>query len=1052
MTLRPADLSRRAGRASSKSVMLAAISGVVLVSIVGIIAWRNKGTAAPQAATQPTTAPDIRDFSGLQGRSGEGPTNAAIGKGKGFFAQYVDKDDPTRLAGEITADRSDPLPDRRYELTRPSAWFFQSDGRAIHVEADKGRFTSPAERAQPTDGMLEGNVRIRLFAATADGSRPKLDSVAPELDVTTTRVSVDWALGQLDMPEDVIASSPRLTFHGRGVSAQFDPTTQRLDQLHVASLVKPIVVRMRDEAPKSTTPGKVDQPPAGNTAPPPTTAPDEPPAPPEERFYTLAASESVEIRQGDRTARAEKLLAWARTLGNALPLTPQENAAQPTPTKSTAATAPSTPPFPAGSTPAAPAPTPNPTSNPESNPVSGPAPTDDISLFWKGPLLVQRIEQRPAELERDDSVIELAAPEGVVALDDTAAGLSARGSRLRYAASREHIAFSGATPTTPATVAMRGAGTASAPAFEIDTLRAVVRVPSSGQLTGDPGKDASPSPTIAWTEQAEFQFDSLRGGSSSLQRAVLVGGVSGSQGALTLNADSATAEFFAPNASDRATDRAASTRNLLKAVQLVGRARATDSKEARFQGDTIHVIFDPPVAGATSPTARRVEASGHALATRPGESLSAGTIVATLKPPQQMPTAPATDSTQSPLTGAAIDTVHATGGFTFTGKNTLTAQGDTLTVQAGSKSARLVGTPAIIEQAGARLRCPTIDLSAADSTVVATGEGDFIRTPPENDTTSPMIAASWSRSMMLDDTRGALAIDGDAAFQSVAGAPDDREDSSVKAQTIRVTFEHPKDAAPTPPVTTEQPTDEQPTESAPLLAGLSPTSGSSRRMLTAEGTSDDVANPVRLEVRRGGPEGRMLYVEGQKIAASNGARTVHVPGAGKLLNSDRRPDLANAPLPATGSRSTQEGALPGSGKGDALFTWKNDATLDIAAGSAELDGGVRMVHRRTVDNALTELECDHLTASIEEDLKTRRLSSVRADGQVWARSQGREMTAQLAIYNAPLGVLEATGGDGGEVLVSDPRSGEPLNARAIRWTLPTGRIEVIDPGAISGPR
>lgn len=1044
MIPRPADLCRRAGRASPKAVLLAAISGVVLVSIVGVIAWRNKGTAAPPATTQPTTAPDIRDFPGLQGRSGEGPTNAAIGKGKGFFAQYVDKDDPTRLAGEITADRSDPLPDRRYELTRPSAWFFQSDGRAIHVEADKGRFTSPAERAQPTDGMLEGNVRIRLFAATPDGTRPKLDSVAPELDVTTTRVSVDWALGQLDMPEDVIASSPRLTFHGRGVSAQFDPTTQRLDQLHVASLIKPIVVRLHDDTPKTATPEKVDQPPAESTAPPPTTAPEEPPPPPEERFYTLAASESVEVRQGDRTARAEKLLAWARTLGNALPLAPQESTAQPASVSGTpAATAPNTQPLPAGSPTAAPTPAPS--------QASKPAPTDDISLFWKGPLLVQRIEQRPAELERDDSVIELAAPSGLVALDDITAGLSARGSRLRYAASREHIAFSGATPTTPATVAMRGAGTATAPAFEIDTLRAVVRVPSSGQLSGDSGKDASPAPTIAWTEQAEFQFDSLRGGASSLHRAVLVGGVSGSQGALTLNADSATAEFFPPIASDRATDRAASTRNLLKAIQLVGRARATDGKEARFQGDTIHVTFDPPAAGATSPTARRVEASGHALATRPEESLAAGTIVATLKPPQRATDATASNaqspgSTQSPLTGAAIDTVHATGGFTFTGKNTLTASGDMLTVQAGSKSARLVGTPAIIEQAGARLRCPTIDLSAADSTVAATGEGDFTRTAPEDDPASPMIAASWSRSMMLDDMRGALAIDGNAAFQSIAGAPDDREDSSVKAQTIRVTFEHAKNAAPV------QPPAESNADSTPLLAGLAPTSSSSRRVLTAEGTSDDPVSPVRLEVRRGGPEGRMLYVEGQKIAATNGARTVHVPGAGKLLNSDRRPDLANAPLPATGSRSTQDGVLPGSGKGDAIFTWKNDAMLDIAAGSAELDGGVRMVHRRTVDNALTELECDHLTASIEEDLKTRRLSSVRADGQVWARSQGREMTAQLAIYNAPLGVLEATGGDGGEVLVSDPRSGEPLNARAIRWTLPTGRIEVIDPGAISGPR
>jgi hypothetical protein len=193
-------------------------------------------------------------------------------------------------------------------------------------------------------------------------------------------------------------------------------------------------------------------------------------------------------------------------------------------------------------------------------------------------------------------------------------------------------------------------------------------------------------------------------------------------------------------------------------------------------------------------------------------------------------------------------------------------------------------------------------------------------------------------------------------------------------------------------------------------------------------------------------------VEGQTITADNAQRTVRVPGAGRLLNSDRRPDLAAAPLPAGGSRSLQEASLPGSGKGDALFSWKQSATLDLGAGSASLEGAVRMVHRRLADSALTELECDHLLATIEEDLRTRRLSSVRAEGSVWARAQGRELTSSFAVYNAPLGVLEAAGGQNADVLVSDPRSGEPLNAKAIRWDLANGRIEVIDPGAITGPR
>ncbi|MFO0831481.1 MAG: hypothetical protein U0637_06520 [Phycisphaerales bacterium] len=1040
----PATLARRAGAAHPRAVALAAASGVVLVGIVAIIAWRNHAT--PQAREQntaPPTAPDIRDFSSIRSNPG-GPANAAIGKGKGFFAQYVDKNDPTHIAGQVTADRSDPLPDRRYELTAPSAWFFQHDGRSIHVRADKGRFTAPAENAQPTDGSLEGNVRIRVFAATPDGARPALDDTTPELDLTTSRVSVDWALGQLDLPEDVKASTPRVAFHGRGVSVQFDPTTQRLDQLHVASLLEPIVIRGAPHGPASdrgtpasTAPATPPQPapaqPAANTTPQPRA---EPAPPPEERFYTLTASDSVEVRQGDRVVHAEEVLGWTRTLGNAFA------SIEPGPTNPDAP--PRNPPTnpPTGTPPQA-ATTPAPAA-----PATANHPADDVTVFWKGPLLVQRVDQKPEQLDRDESVVQLASANSTVTLDDPTAGLAARGTRLRFAATREQIELSG-SPAAPASLSMRGAGRASAIAFEIDAQRAQVRIPGKGMLESAEGKlegqdEPKPTATIAWTDQAEFQFDTLRDRHAALQRATLVGNITGTQGTLAIGADSAIAEFFPPSSAQAATRSApAPNRSPVKTVQLVGRARANDGKGGEFKGDTIHVAFDPPAGDSGAPVPRLVEASGNALATRAEESLAAQNIAATLAAPGSK-TAPAGDSI---LTGGVIESLTATNGFTFKGKSGLGASGNTLTVQARDKTAHLTGAPAVVQQQDATLRCATIDLNGAKNTVSADGPGDFARTPA--DPAAPSIEAAWTRSMSFSDTDGALAVDGDARFRARSGPGSDREDSSVRADQIRVAFEH-TDEQPTPPPAVEHAG--QPP--APLLAAVGT---GSRRVLTASGTSPDPANPVRLELRRGPlngdtVEGRTLYVEGQSVSADNRTRTVHVPGPGKLLNSDHRPDLEHAVLPATGSRETQDGALPGSSKGDALFTWRQNATLDLSAGSANLEGSVRMVHRRLADSALTELECDHLTAAVEEDLKTRRLSSARAEGNVWARSQGREMTSQIAIYNAPLGILEATDTTGGDVLVSDPRSGEPLAAKAIRWDLAKGRIEIIDPSALSGPR
>ncbi len=1086
----PAYASARAGKADRRAVILAALSVVVLGTVVGVVAWRNRSTSpAVKSTPSHVVPPDIRSLPLPGSATGSvSGTTATVGPGRGFFAQFVDRDQPTRLAGEITADRSVPLADRKYELDEPRAWFFQSDGRSIHVQAAKGRVTMPPEGGQPVDGSIEGNVRIRVFAATAAGTRPDLGTAMPELDVTTTRVSVDWSLGQLDMPEEVKVTSRTVYFHGKGVTGQFDPTTQRVDQVHVASLVEPIRVNTRREPASQPAPGgsastsadtlgAASQPATQATAASSTNAPTPPAtddqAAPEERFYALTASESVVVTQGLRKAHAESLLGWARTLDGDLVAAPKKErpAGATTGTQSHAA------PANADQAPAAPISATGATASKSDTPAVSP---DEVTLWWRGPLLVQRTDLRPAELARDEALVRLDSPGSVVALEDSGAGMKGEGTRLEYAVTREQIALVGGAAEQPAWVTVEGAGRATAKAFEIDIPRGIVRIPGAGSLTSIPkaepaSAEATSKPvnqepaTLAWTEKGEFVFDSLRGRKSSLKHAVMEGGVTGKQGLFSIAGDSATAEFFGSEV-DSATPDVAAAPNSLRSVQLVGRASALDGAGGEFRGDTLSVAFDAPSATPAdgspakqrTPVPRRVDAVGHAVATRDGETLTAGQIVAALRPkgPASTPTTPeATAPARAPAVSAMasqVESVDATGGFVFKGKDRA-ASGDTLHAETAARSAHITGAPASVEQQGSVLRCPVIDMNATDRTLTATGEGDFARTPTTTQAASGQtsIKASWTKFMSLDDTAGSLRAEGKADFAASTGLGDEREDSRVRADIVTVAFE--RVAAKDRP---ESPA--KPGREGGLFGGLSPGDdraspgdGSERRVVRAEGLSGTPTEPVRVEVVRSGAEGRLLYVEGQHIIADNTARTLTVPSAGKLLSSDRRPDLEGAALPDAGARQSQGASLPGSSKGDSLFSWKESATMEVDAGRSVMKGGVRMVHRRLADSALTELECDTLSAAITEDRGNRRLASVGALGSVWARSQGREMTADHANYDAAKGVLEAAGPEGvqgGEVLVSDPKTGEPLSARAIRWNLVTGRIEIIDPGAVTTPR
>src|SRR5690606_38589814 len=103
----------------------------------------NLDPAVPQPP--PTDLLDSGAFSGENGR-----------------AQFADKDDPSRLAGEMLYRRFDPLPRGRYQLEAPQLWLFLKDGRTVHVEAARGNVKLFTGTQKPESGRFEGGVVARI--------------------------------------------------------------------------------------------------------------------------------------------------------------------------------------------------------------------------------------------------------------------------------------------------------------------------------------------------------------------------------------------------------------------------------------------------------------------------------------------------------------------------------------------------------------------------------------------------------------------------------------------------------------------------------------------------------------------------------------------------------------------------------------------------------------------------------------------------------------------------------------------------------------------------
>ncbi|HRQ74026.1 MAG TPA: hypothetical protein PLU35_13450 [Phycisphaerales bacterium] len=1028
-----------ATRDPRRTVMLAsiALAGVVVVAVV-FLAVRGSGA---KQSTNPGDFPDLippgaRDATVIGGQAQ--PTGAS-----GLFVQVMDRNDPTRLAGELRSRTVQPTNPGRYHVGTPRAWMFLKDGRAVHVEANEGTLYMPDRSREPESGRFVGSVVIRLFEMPPDGTRPDIDSDEPALTARTDSLTFDFTLGEVSTPDRLLLNGQGVEFAGSDVKILVNQVLERLEVATVARgeylRVDPAerarsTARMRERREAAARPEPAATPSDADSRPHTTARADRPTDPqrpvtpppsesaqaeePKESFYHALFHREVVLTQGSQSVRGDRMSVWTRLLDNRLPedAIGEPRKAEPAPTgpsnaahreHATPAESPAQPRPQADGAPVAPP--------PAAVPVFGrPAADGPAELTWTGPLEIRPLADRPPTLAEDHVAARITAEEtGVVQLADEESGGAGRAAQVDYAATRRVVVLSGQGQEG---VLLEQPGESGGSVrvgrleLPLDTGVAVAR--GSGVASSMNGLSR-----IDWGERADLWF-MVRDGTMTgeLLRADFVGKVRAAEEVASLEADLLRA-VFEPDAPQAAG---------LRSIDAIGAAVMNDGKGGGGgPWDRLRIDFVANEKGdGVDPV--RVTAEGNGRFRQDDAEIRARTLDADLTTDER---------------GAVVaQTVSARGEVQFSRRSDrLRIEGETLWANLDEQRLEVAGEGALVEREGTRITGEEVRLDGTRRTATSLGAGTFEHRTRNQGEPPTRTHAEWTAGMTFDDRTGILEASGGVVAVSER-APLSRD--TIRAERVRVELEP------------------SPEGEAVAMDSADPAAQSrSRRVLrmhawAAQPEPDDDAAPVPASVEStrsvdAGPDApprlaRAFTLFGHEIIADNAAGTLDVPGAGRLVVADLR---TNAETDADADN-----------RGTALFDWSRSFHVDQTKGEATMHGGVRMSHRRLADSLRTDLEAESMTARIRNasadeagDL-SGELEYATAIGKVWVRSGRHELTGHRLEYDAIAGTAEAFADEGGVVTVVETGRTSPITARRIFWNLVTDRIEVRDPGPARAPR
>ncbi len=969
--------------------LLGRIAAVVLAVVFAGIVWWSISSSPP-----PTTPRPGADFS-------DAPDITDVEKAQSIVLTLADRDDPTRTAGVIEADRLDPVGNGERLLTNPRAWLYPEQNRAVRVTAERARLLMPLNET-PESGTLEGAVRVRVYESQSPGTPPP-DDAQPILTVDFDQpVRFERRYMRLSTPGAFTVDSPRVRFSGEDMTVMLNEVRRRLESLDVARhgrLEFDLAAADPSEPPaRPTTPATPTDDP---TQPPATT----PTRPPKIDLYETRLTTAVTASIADIQVDADRLDLFTRLTDNTLP--PQAIAriafaasnTQPTPPADPGAIMPTPDDAPPPSTE-----DPGPTTTSDPTPTTA-NPTDRLILTWSGPMSVRPIDtDTPEPLAHDDAAIILHADEaGAVRMADRSSDIRLQAARAAYFATRAHLHLD-PTDATPIRITAANNFQARPGAIRADLLAGAIDLPGRGDARSD-------TAGIDWTHHAHLTLardddDRL---TDRLSHATFQGSVSAGNDDAIILADELATDF------DQADDRA-----VLRAARITRgsiAARTQPNQPARsLAADTIDARFIT-LAGRTDPA--RITAEGSVNATADNATLQAHTALATLE----------RDHTDR----IAVRSAQARGDVRYTAPNNTAAAGAALDVDGPAETIRITGPDSMVAQGDSTIHAADIHLDANTRRMTVEGPGRFEHTLRGADALpAGRVLARWTESMRFDDALGRLNALGEV---SVISTPDALTRDTLAARRIEVEI--------TP---------------QPIRDSVGGRGSTTRQLLVARafGDSDaDAYHPATVETRRYDPADPervtgLLFLEADQITADNRAAILRVPGAGTLLVMDRRDE--NAP-----AQEAQPNTL---GPGLTRFTWQGAFELDRNAGVAVMDDRVLVRHKTIAPpgspaaTQTAELATDTLTATFAESDTADNPFTLRAAdarGSVRFLANNKQLLADAARFEADTNTLHALALPGRLVELREPNRPAPLSARAIQWDLARDRVEINRPSPVTLP-
>ncbi|MFN0012409.1 MAG: hypothetical protein ACKVS8_12290 [Phycisphaerales bacterium] len=997
--------------------------------------------------------------------------------------QFVDKQDPSRVQGVMEWASLDPQGGGRALVTQPRATIFLSGGRLAHVRAARGRIFTPPRSDQPESGNFEGGVTIALFEPGATGS-VDVEHDHPAATLFTPGLDFNLTLGEVVAPDQFRFSTPRIEMAGRALRMVGNQVRQQLELFEVETTDYVRFSAGGDGLTQSTP--AADEPLVDRPRPDEAVAAE--PGVNRETFYRAVLDSRVRLTRAGLTVSADRLELWAALVNNTLAPSARGARAQGS----------------GGHTPraairqrgalGAPRVVFAAFQHPQAGPGSGIDPRaqepeslyeaqgQQIEMTWVGPLTVKPLEQRPDELDHDELAIRLTSDEtGLVTATDDAAGLRAQCSWLDYGATSRNLVLNGTGPKG-VVLSGDGRGRLEVPilAANLGTGAVVVQGPGvllsasedrAGRRT--PAESAARSRQISWNRQAELSLAVADGWiTDRIKDAAFTGKVlaEDARGSLVAGFVKAHFEPEVPRGTDVAAGDGAAAVWLSRLVATDNVAVETD-QAASLRAQALDVAFAPSTTGGT-PDPVSLAATGDVSARREQWRLDAGVLNATLV---------------RDTDGIGVSAVRAQTDVRLVG-NRLSVLADRCEVDVAAERAELWGrqgtgepeTPVSIARDGGAVSGPHMIVDGQQRDLVVNGPGAFrfVRdraaggSPAgEDGLGSPLapalafrrsqqvrVEATWTTRLHVNEDAGTVEAVGSATAVS---SPSSAEVDTLKADCITLAFtpvERAAGGAPGVGAGASRPGDRF---DAPSPAA------SRRRLLRAQAIGSD-ASPASVDSRRytesvGNVEDRTLerivYVEGQRIIASDEASTIEVPGAGKLLIDDRR---AGKGRPA--ARQSVGPIELSASSGTSVFSWSGGLNVDRRSGELSMTEQVRLLHRSAPGDPVTSMDCERLNATIRGAAfggagsaglaapgQQTELLSARAEGSVVVRAEKAQLVADRLTYDALRQVAEAAANPENRVTFFDPAKPQPVTAARLQWDIPRNKVRVIEPSAVSVP-